>query len=1084
MIRKEKGGSKGFWSVFRSPKGTEKDYKSETEQDRENSEPVSSLLPLVMEEPTQLVVSPISEKVQFMSAEGNDHSSGSDHDDDSSNDSRLERLMQNCVPDDQGHLYGVEGATGESSPSTFPDERIFEKPVVVESPPPTTPSRASSSMAYNPFTQHNFSPGPPPPDTPPRLGISMWMKSMRPSSHSYFKQDGETVDVNDNASDTGSNVSIDSAEALELRAMEIRSEIRNSEMMELAQEAERAADAGEERFAGRASTFGDDMDIGRNLKPKKLIRHRTYSLSMSEGQSMLRARSLLRSHIEPKIGVLALRNVDEVIPPFEELQSHLRTHFASRGVDQRTLIDITSISNEIDAKKKTDPNESSHKDLFRSFSKWVAHPPSNRSEPEKMYTLPHDERQIPPRMPGLLSSWSRFDEVLAAPSDEKLSRAENYGGMSQNSLLANDTVDEVPAVPLVASTEIGMTLADHLHTPNKPVQISQKISPLHIPQGLLLPNCFDKKPDERKAEDSAESETPVTDPFPNVADQVQNSETPFDADESDIADSPTRQLSSKDTLLPDNDLIRSSSPQEFLTPVRLKGIKKGILPSEEKIAQAWIANNPASSALKDPFPTPVTPVRSQSGVSCINDLGFPLPFVDGLSGSPDTRKLQPRSPLPMKLRPRSPQEHTLDHESMISKPVEEIIGTAECVTENHDVEQSPQRSEQNESLLQEQKRDDEPDARDEEKQMSLSSSFESNLPNQRDVAKTTLNRSIKSRVSRGDEIRSSPLSTGNLDVSLVVEEKNVVAGGGVEAALGVDDVSCEFFGSSRLFKKENSPQTPRRIMSWPRLDEALVVSAASEERPCSPVSSPGGNKNSKHSRRTASEAGSGTSFSAAVEAIMSLGPKPGSHRETNRTEISPYLSSQENHAFLNNYLYCSKLEVEHEPKPDKDVKGPFAGLCDHPCGNMNVDLTCGALSGVLTDGETKAYGGTTKPETWYEVASEKFDDALERLVGSGDTDSSWRMFQAPRLRKKSFDSTPTSLRKAPQPKGIVLVKTESTSSTTQDSKEALSEREFKNLYGMSRSDFASLPVTERSRLHDEMMRQGHLRRSSSQGYAS
>ena len=122
-----------------------------------------------------------------------------------------------------------------------------------------------------------------------------------------------------------------SEEELERLARKIRSEIRQEEILELALEAERAAEAGEERFTGRASTFGsDEAPTGLKNSPegrgsKSYSRNRT-----SEG--------IGRKRNSTRIGVLALRDAGEVIPDFNELHAHMRTHLARQNVNKNTLL--------------------------------------------------------------------------------------------------------------------------------------------------------------------------------------------------------------------------------------------------------------------------------------------------------------------------------------------------------------------------------------------------------------------------------------------------------------------------------------------------------------------------------------------------------------------------------------------------------------------------------------------------------------------------------------------------------------------------------------------------------------------------
>ena len=104
---------------------------------------------------------------------------------------------------------------------------------------------------------------------------------------------------------------------LEMLSRKIRSQLRQSEMVELAEEAERAADAGEERFSAKPSTFGEQD----NFIPRKSKRQNNGTSSTTR-----------------KVKVLELRDITEVIPSFKNLHIHARTHMHRRGVKEGSLM--------------------------------------------------------------------------------------------------------------------------------------------------------------------------------------------------------------------------------------------------------------------------------------------------------------------------------------------------------------------------------------------------------------------------------------------------------------------------------------------------------------------------------------------------------------------------------------------------------------------------------------------------------------------------------------------------------------------------------------------------------------------------
>lgn len=115
---------------------------------------------------------------------------------------------------------------------------------------------------------------------------------------------------------------------LEKLSRKIRSEIQQSEILELALEAERAANAGFQSFSARPSTFGVET-LQNGKYPLNLRRTKTFS----EGETY---KTLSISH--DKRMKLHLRNVSEVIPQWKELHSHMRTHLFRRKVEESSLV--------------------------------------------------------------------------------------------------------------------------------------------------------------------------------------------------------------------------------------------------------------------------------------------------------------------------------------------------------------------------------------------------------------------------------------------------------------------------------------------------------------------------------------------------------------------------------------------------------------------------------------------------------------------------------------------------------------------------------------------------------------------------
>lgn len=146
---------------------------------------------------------------------------------------------------------------------------------------------------------------------------------------------------------------------LEKLARKIRSEIHQSEMFELAVEAERAANAGLSSFSARPSTFGLDSVRAGKKQPLPLRRNQTFT----DGSN-----SLIASHEEGrKVRLLELRNVDDVFPQWKELHAHMRTHLFRQDVVESSLV-FREVFNKEEFGNNGGPSlETPSSDIGRSF---------------------------------------------------------------------------------------------------------------------------------------------------------------------------------------------------------------------------------------------------------------------------------------------------------------------------------------------------------------------------------------------------------------------------------------------------------------------------------------------------------------------------------------------------------------------------------------------------------------------------------------------------------------------------------------------------------------------------------------------
>ena len=149
-------------------------------------------------------------------------------------------------------------------------------------------------------------------------------------------EDEEDDDDDDDLSEQNSEAALESA------SLQLRSELLTTEMLELAAEAERAAEAGQDHFAAQPCVFQDDGmaqpkmrrsysegTATRTASPPNRRRFLRRSTSTSQTKTKRKSRN--------KLSVVDLRDVHEVFPPFRQFHTHLRTHFFRGEVSQEQL---------------------------------------------------------------------------------------------------------------------------------------------------------------------------------------------------------------------------------------------------------------------------------------------------------------------------------------------------------------------------------------------------------------------------------------------------------------------------------------------------------------------------------------------------------------------------------------------------------------------------------------------------------------------------------------------------------------------------------------------------------------------------
>lgn len=134
------------------------------------------------------------------------------------------------------------------------------------------------------------------------------------------------------------------------RAWLIRQNLMSFEMQELAEEAEKAAESGLEKFVGSASKFGveetspylpqfaDDGDFVSSrergdeyLTPSRMVSRKSFVDTLPDFD-------YTPSYFtRKKIPVTALRKFDEIVPTFTEMHNNIRIHLGSEGMDTNLL---------------------------------------------------------------------------------------------------------------------------------------------------------------------------------------------------------------------------------------------------------------------------------------------------------------------------------------------------------------------------------------------------------------------------------------------------------------------------------------------------------------------------------------------------------------------------------------------------------------------------------------------------------------------------------------------------------------------------------------------------------------------------
>jgi hypothetical protein len=1010
-------------------------------------------------------------------------------------------------------------------------------------PPPTnideTPQRPqeqleprSSSPAtplYNPYTQHNYSPA----RSQRRLsgiGISLSLEDLRNALNQEFpllmpheEKKQERSEESDGDSD------LDPDERLALMAHRIRSEIRQSEMLELAVEAERAAEAGLESFMGRASTFGDDMAVieSKKLKhPAALKRNSTYS------EGYLRQRPYPRLRPQPKkIRVLALRAVDEVIPPLGEIHSHLRTHLARSNVDEETLVFQESDFAE-------DSERGSSSAFFMSFHNWVSKS-SNLSTPPRCTS----ERDT---LSTRLSTKPNLSVINSSP----------------DSLASQDDEEQEEDSYSTDSSVVGETLAEHIISQTGSPQYRPMSPEVKVPPGLEWStlvasrrtelvsdsvSIFDAVPPPPLLHEAKTKNCTVSPSFEECGSVITDDaavsfhlHTPdpmipialFDAmedGESDSAHNPNSvPLSANNEMITPDIVGRKTPDADFVTPVRLRDIRdKG---SESSFGVATRTENclnvftsigrplqPRKSEiallprkLSSPAYAATTFIAKQSescldgdlrsAPDCTVDIKLiyqPFieidnePLADTSIDQPETsvdeersavesvtietlgEKQADREPL---VKPQGDPDHLELHVNAKKDltPKDQVVAVVNSVEQREDnsfqaIHNDPSSEY---SLILANTPDD----------SLLDNAIESDVEErvQPSPTATSTSGTVTDEEGALEPSKTMDLARKSVDLTRnLIEPATPPIRAGCECLVPLSRTE-ELNPRSMVdeLEKEETAQQIRRVASCPSLVDVI------DNESHSPFSSQRGLSRSPSHRRektvwsslgleehASSASNRRTRRSDSLQVAMDnmiakLSPA------TCGSPKYPYISHAENNDFLNNYLYCSKPAEQWNLLDAATSFDDTTQSASIQCVNFIFGSSCDGITNLVTSLFPKRRSFESReiftlnketyaeadPDSWFNVAAERFDGALERLVGRAREQRN--RFQAPSLKKK-----PPSVRRISSPPddlqddSIVLVREKAPDEVVpqeQAQEHTLSDPQFRIIYGMSRERFQEL----------------------------
>lgn len=912
----------------------------------------------------------------------------------------------------------------------------------------------------------------------------------------------------------------DSDQELELYSRQIRMELRQSEMLELAAEAERAAAAGRKSFCGRASTFGgDDSNLEFLAESSQRIRPLMTRRRKVDFGTPLKGRSQTD---QSKISVVALRDVNEVVPPFRDFHMHLRTHFARRRVKEDMLV----FEEEGDPHSSHEKHDGSHgeqnvMDLLSSFNfgKWgsskfsfdgnegfgqtetsgkahminaklseasedstVGDMLAEHTPPVTAGGLRPPKLHIPPGL-KLLEEVASIEkkagddlEIRAAAGEHDLVKA-NSGSIP----LTPERIDRTGATAQRRWIGTSSSAGEHLKEKDQSIKRSAPLQDGSLHSPIIIEGIYNQDTPERKPVKLYRGQSPIPG-LPLIPQE--NFSDVFEFQFNTSKELTFQNMHDPYTVMSRDFGVRDSMDYDFDTPVRLRGIR-----AEHQLN---------TSSYGAHFPNASFPRRDRSAAlsdkcdfSCVNLCNTSDVQESSFTSLPESSK---NSREIVKKSTCRIEDSTQDQDD--GAMLDSALNMASTFSEQND-KQSGANPSIGGGVFSSRERLEEtvPQWRSVSRISSISSQAKTDPEDKYiDDGDGWIRRCLSMPI-----IEEAPRNQRLLDEALIRkgysydcerarrayvtddEEEERTQKPSLETKKPIFPVAMNKpgrftqLGHLRLRKDDCHPDKVMRTKGQQSCLEKLNKDNLCEEKsnvketsiidmngieptPVRPGPESGDSKQASRSKATNDFRCecliSPTSSLESDEGVRVNGPKRSLMQDYSawnlieaRTDpdnqplkaavamfskISPtgngcrgklpFASSKENDDFMSNYLYCSK--TDEVPYAVPICAAPPCHDTQMPCGSIAVDTCIGNLLETALQIFPKKTEGKKlfnvsrdkiddlegKQASWYDMANERFDVLLERLIGNdhGSAAGQWQTFQAPSLRERRIPTQPES----------------------------------------------------------------------------